>query len=284
MKIGIFSDIHQYPSNIVEALRFFIEEKVDFLIGAGDVSDSYRALEHVIKNLAAARLPSILIPGSHETVDDWYKAFKSVPQHIINGLGQRKLSLDNFDLILLPGSEYTSGGDFTLTEQGDSRFEEGVYKTSVNDLERLVTQPEKTIIVCHNPPKFKTERGVDYAFFSDNKNHVLPGYHALFYNQILGENESYKTKRENRGYQPLTEKIKAVFPGKKEKVITAHFHEATHKATNREEKPVPENTWTENLYHLASNLDLDRVGVWETRIQGNVLEVKYRNINLEKIL
>lgn len=284
MKLGIFSDIHQSPQHIVDALKFFLEEKVDLLIGAGDISNSYPALEYVIRNLAAAGLPAVLIPGSHETVDDWYKAFKLAPSHIIDGLRQRKLSLDSFDLVLLPGSEFTAGGDFTLTDQGDSRFEEGVYKTSVNDLESLVTQPEKTIIVCHNPPKFQTERGLDYAFFSDTKNHVLPGYHALFYNQVLEKHERYQTKRENRGYQPLTEKIKIIFPGKKEKVIAAHFHEMTHRATNREEKPVSENSWTENLYHLASNLDLDRVAVWETRTGNNLLEVKYKNINLEKFL
>jgi demethoxyubiquinone hydroxylase (CLK1/Coq7/Cat5 family) len=96
----------------------------------------------------------------------------------------------------------------------------------------------------------------------------------------LTEKERISTHRKNRGYLPLAEKIALLFPERNEKVITAHFHESTQRVINRDEQPIPEMTWTKNLYHLASNLDFYRLGLWETRLNNGALEVRYKNIDL----
>ena len=65
MRIGIFSDIHSNPRNIDEALAYFAKERVDLVIGAGDISNDIRGLAYVVQNLITTRIPAIIFPGSH---------------------------------------------------------------------------------------------------------------------------------------------------------------------------------------------------------------------------
>ena len=280
MKIGIFSDIHEYPRNIELALSYFKSEKIDLLIGAGDLSNNRNSLDYVLWNLKRAGMASILFPGSHEKVYDWQNALQDLPSFIIDGVRQRKFSLEGFDLVLLPGSEFVSGGDFLLSDEPNSHFDGSKYKFSVNDLDSLVTDKNKTIIACHNPPKFKNIGAVDYAFYGSKSNYFSPGYDALYQNLILDPEEQFSIKRENCGYLPFMEKIIALFPDSTEKVISAHFHESTHRAINRKEDNLSSEEWQSNIYHCASNLDFNRVAIWETRINNGLLEIKYHNQHL----
>ena len=188
-KYGVLSDIHENPKILPYALDALKKEGAEKLIVNGDIGtiadnleDSQRFTAYILDNIAKTGIESYIQPGSHETIGAFESVldyFKEKNKNIIDVKENPKIDSNNHSLIFLPGSDWNvSGGEYTLT---DNNIETGFYHIpqkqgpdqyryykNMNDLEKQLTEPEKTIAVSHIPRKFNNiENCVDVAEFGE---------------------------------------------------------------------------------------------------------------------
>lgn len=157
----------------------------------------------------------------------------------------------------------------------------------MNDLEKQVKDPEKTISVCHVPRKFDSENCVDEAYFAETPDGgVIPGF--ALENQIkqkfgdmpfsdmqkIAQENGYTFKNENRGNEDLKnlyEKLGLT------KAVSGHFHESGHRAHDSKGNPVKQGKYTNDLFWNSGYLDAGQTGTLS--IKDN--KVSYQNIQLK---
>lgn len=168
-----------------------------------------------------------------------------------------------------------------------------IYYQNINDLEKLVKDPETDIIISHVPRKFNSLNFcVDVAQYAEtrDKKIVSRSYaEADAINYILKNTDNfnpnekdikktvteilgYTFKEDNRGSQEMKEIFEKL--GIK-KAINGHFHESAHRANDLKENHVPENEWIDELYWNASAVVRGRIGILE--VLSN--EVMYKNLH-----
>jgi len=173
------------------------------LLVNGDIGNRQETLKQsqafvgfILDSIGKSGLESFVQPGSHETLLAFGPVldyFSGKYGNIIDATKHPKSEQDGHDLVFLPGSDWSCGGEYMLgnlpnvpsgryikNEKGLVRFEEfkqyigalqqGISKgamqyTSMQDLENLVTAPEKTVVVCHVPRRFDNPNCVDVAEF-----------------------------------------------------------------------------------------------------------------------
>jgi len=274
----------------------------------------------VLEAAAKTGLETFVQPGSHEEIADFIPMLEELSCHfpnIMNVLEHPAHQVNGHHLVFLPGSDFRAGGQFALladsipegtyvqTGQGLASLTNeqwyGAIKhpqarhallqvTNMNNVEKLVTDSERTIVVCHVPRKFNTlEYGVDHAYFAErlDGSGLLPGIVvettirrqagnvSSEQLQAIARQNGFIFKRENRGNEALTalyERLDIT------KAPTGHFHESAHRATDASGKPLREGELTTELFWNASYVDQGLVGL--LTVDGT--QVSYRNINLRK--
>jgi Icc-related predicted phosphoesterase len=164
--------------------------------------ESQQYVGFILDAIGKSGLESFVQPGSHETVGAYAPVidyFTSKYPNIVDVLKTPKVEQKGHDLVFLPGSDFLCGGQYMLGNglpsgkhlqisrtpnrillqsweeaegyinqlKEDEDFAFSNY-TNINDLKKLVTAPEKTVVVCHIPRKFANiESCVDMSEFGE---------------------------------------------------------------------------------------------------------------------
>ncbi len=196
-RYGVISEIHEDPRVISPLVQTLQLEGIDKIILNGDIGGRHGSLEesqgftaHILDTLGKLKIDSFIQPGSHETLGAYLPVihyFTEKYPNIVDVLdpATRKIKQRDHDLVFLPGTDFSCGGECII---GNGEEKTGMYNTdngkiflsNMHDLRKQVTDPEKTILMCHVPRKFgNIETGVDVAHF-----HQQRAYHRDFKNDV----------------------------------------------------------------------------------------------------
>lgn len=173
------------------------------------LQDSQNYIAFVLDSIGKSGLESFVQPGSHEILLAYgpvMEHFTEQYSNIIDATKNQKVEQEGHHLVFLPGSDFLCGGEYKIgnneipqighneipsgryiqTRRGLLQFESfdqyisAIHKgiaqgamqyANIEDLRKLVTQPDKTIVVCHVPRKFNNlENCVDMAEFGITEN------------------------------------------------------------------------------------------------------------------
>jgi len=327
---GILSDVHDNPYIVRHAVNLLKSLGAEVLIANGDIGEwqgnlqaSQEYLAIILETLGESGLESYFHPGSHEKIsvfDPVSNHFKEKYPNLISTFESPKVEANGHHLVFLPGSDFVSGGEYIITNDENTpsglyvRTKKGLVAHSVeahektvnedhfgghirfsnmNDLRGLVTEPDKTIVICHVPRRFEgnIDQAVDMAYFGEsNQGGVIPGaYLEQELKERVGDNISEKLvehfamiqgitiKRENRGNEDLRDLYKELGVTK---AVSGHFHESGHRAHDGNVIPVPEGETVGELYWNSGQLDKGQTGILKVRDGA----VSFQNIQLEDYL
>lgn len=306
---GILSDFHGIDPKILGlAVSVFKHEEADGLILNGDlVGERFRPLDEkeylalLLQIAGNSGLETYVQPGSHEEVEHFelvVEFFSEKFGNVHNAMREPKIEGENYHLVFLAGSDWRPPNSlrtgYALEKQAEAKS--GFYRneknevsrlTNMQDLRKLVTSPEKTIVISHIPRRFdNVETAVDMAEFGEaSLAFLLQGkkveagsvFPDPFAAQLKGRGYPVELKRENRGNEDLYrlyEELGIV------KSVTGHFHESAHRAVDRRGRPVPEAEFVDELFWNASYADGFKAGLLSIA-DG---KAAYENINLRKYL
>jgi Icc-related predicted phosphoesterase len=322
-KYGVISDVHNDPRVVRLAVEVLMKEGAEKLLVNGDIGDRQPTLQKsqdyiavILDAVGKSGLESYVHPGSHETIYAYKPVidfFTDKYPNIIDAVENSYFVLHGHNLAFIPGSDWVSGGEFRIgtefnsgiyivTEQGPIEMESfeqyesmvrnrtagGIfYYKNMNDIKDDVTDPEKTIIVCHIPRKFNNlETAVDMAEFGEatedfnlnnkpvEKGSVIP---MPFAKKVVGAGAPVILKRENRGNEDLKKLYEEL---RITKAVTGHFHESGHRANDSAGNFVKEGEFTNNLFWNSGWLDAGQTGILNVREN----KVCYQNIRLQDYL
>ncbi|MBI4177381.1 MAG: metallophosphoesterase [Candidatus Aenigmarchaeota archaeon] len=302
-KYGIISDIHRvHPDGVINAMSVLKSKGAQKIILNGDITgDQFPGLsedDYLVYVLTAAGTSGLEVyvqPGSHEKVarfEPVVRTLASRHSNIIYTLAERKIELPDHHLVFLPGSDWMAGdamGQGYHFEKGD--FKTGFYRTdaghtlmaNTEDLKRYVTDPQKTIVVCHVPRKFHNpDDAVDMAYFGESvKNFKLDGrpveagsvFPGPVGERLVQMGAPVLMKRENRG----NEDLESLYEGLGiTKSVSGHFHESVHRANDRNGRHVEPRAFANELFWNASYMDGMKAGILTVK-DGRVA---YENVDL----
>jgi len=323
---GIISDVHRDPRIVTPALHVLKELGAQKILVNGDIGERQRTLEasqayvaSILQALGQSGLESRISTGSHETIAAFEPVLQSFSEkypNIISVFEEPKIEEKDHHVAFLPGSDFVCGGEYLIGNneviptglylQFDDRLYpyspeahqllqnagqlRGVLRyTNPNDLKKLVTEPEKTIIVCHVPRRFEGSEAVDVAYFSERPDKsVIPGavveailrqkYGAGVRTEeipLLAASNGYELRRENRGNESLRELYAELGITK---AVSGHFHESTHKAHDAAVQLVKESEFVDELYWNSGHLDVGHCGLLHVK-DG---KVAYQIVDLKK--
>jgi hypothetical protein len=324
-KYGVISDVHRDPRIVPVAIDVLKSLGAEKLLVNGDIGNHQRTLEDsrgyvtfILDSIGKSGLESWVQPGSHESL----LAFGPVLDHfsqkysnVIDATKNQKSEQRDHHLVFLPGSDFLCGGEYQIgnheqipsgryiqTEKGLMQFDEfeqyvgalqkgiaqgAMQYANMQDLRKLITAPEKTIVVCHVPRKFDgLETCVDMAEFGEamedfnlqgeevKKGSVYPIQIAP---QIVQAGYPVQIRRENRGNADLKEIYEELGVRKS---VTGHFHESSHRANDRMGNHVSEGQLVDELFWNSGLLDVGYTGI--LTVDGE--KVSYQNVKLQDYL
>jgi hypothetical protein len=321
-KYGVISDVHEDPKLVIPAIESLKREGVDKLLVNGDIGGNYGSLEKsqgytgfILSNIAESGLESFVQPGSHETLLGYGPVidhFTDKYSNVVDTMKVPKIEYNGHTLVFLPGSDFLCGGQYQIgnqegvstgmylaTEKGMAQvdglesyvgflkrgFKGGAMQYQyMNDLKKHVSDPEKTVVVCHVPRKFDNlDEAVDMAEFGEavidfplqgevvKKGSVFPYAVA---EKLSEAGLPVELKNENRGNEDLRKLYDELGVTK---AVSGHFHESAHRANDLNGDHVPEGEFVEELFWMGSYLDKKKIGVLTV---GDDCRVSYRNIDL----
>ena len=280
-------------------------------------SQNYTAF--ILNEVAKSGLEAFVQAGSHEpilvfapVIEHFSSRFKN---QIIDVTKVPNIEHNGHQLVFLPGSdflvrggEYQIGneerlptGDYIKTRQGlmvmdgldmyidflkRGIVERAMHYSNMNDLRKYVNQPEKTIVVCHIPRKFDNiDEAVDMAEFGEAfidfplQGKIISkgsGFPIASAKKINSLGYPISIKRENRGNEDLEKLYDELGITKS---VSAHFHESSHRANDRNGNHVNEGEYVTELFWNSGHLDRGHTGI--LTVDGE--RVSYRNINLRTV-
>lgn len=277
---GLLSDADRRtsPSVMSESLDYFAQRRVDAVVLLGEVGGH---MKDIVGWASKQKTELFAIPGSHEGLE-WLGEMRAIQHgypHLHNGVTEPFYDWREHRLAFVPGSELTAGGGcFYLVNEGPSGYRRmdgkaGFY-FNVTELTRFVTDPRSTLIMAHMPPRQQGESATDMAYFCESEleekvgeavfrhRTITPGIYEEYLNQARLPDEIKPVKRENRGHEMLRRVVDVLFPSGTLKLAHGNFEESVTRACARDGRQVPENTFTGELIHNASCVDIDRAAIW----------------------
>ncbi|MFH0752354.1 MAG: metallophosphoesterase [archaeon] len=316
-KYGVISDLHEDPRIIIPALKILKELGADKIILNGDIGEVVKNLEltqkhlaFILENLGKTGLECYVQPGSHEIVP----GFRPVLEHfadkydnIFSVSSIAKREYEDHHIILLPGSDIRSGeyqlgtgiptdlyvntGEalipYDIAEEG-MKFEGFLSFQNMCDLHDKVTDPEKTIVFCHVPRRFRNlEEAVDMAEFGEatedftsqfiagginiEKGAIIPKGLAKDFMRAGYPVELKKKNAGNEDLRNLYDELGIT------KAVSGHLHESGHRANDCDGNHVEENNFVDDLFWNSGHMDAGQTGILTVR-DG---KVSYHNIKFE---
>jgi len=296
------------------------------ILANGDIGERQSSLQEsqdyvatILDALGKSDLETFFHTGSHESIACFEPVadyFSDKYPNIHNTLKIPKVEQEGHELVFLPGSDFVCGGEYLIgddeqipsgryvhSKEGLKPFidweaynqmietgeVEGVLNyTNMNDLRKLVTNPDKTVVVCHVPRKFdNVGEAVDMAYFAEKSDgSVMPG--VMVENMIrkqmgdvpyeiiqqVASNNGLTLKKENRGNEYLRRLYEVLGIRKS---VTGHFHESGHRANDRNGNHVQEGQFLDELFWNSGHLDVGQTGILTVKDE----KVSYQNIRLE---
>jgi len=295
-KYGIISDIHKNPRVVPFALEVLKEKGAEKLIVNGDLGDDPDSMAYTIDSIGKSGLEAYIHPGSHERLSDYEPAIEFFTEkypNIVSTLLHQKIENNGYHLVFLPGSDLCCRGNYIIDDPGERAS--GFYRTkdgpirliNMQDLRKLVTAPDKTVLVCHVPRKFDSlEYGVDVTNFGEANLEFILGGKRIPAGAIFPIEDAYKIllldgpviiRHENRGNEALRELYDELGISK---AINGHFHESVQRATDKNGVPVNQGEPLKELFWNASCLDRLKVGVLSAEDEN----ISYENLNLREFI
>ncbi len=322
---GVICDVHQDPRIVPLAIEVLKKLGAEKLLINGDIVNKGKTLEDsqnysafILDSIGKSGLESFVQPGSHETLlgfEPLMEFFRNKYSNLIDATQNPKVEQKDHALIFLPGSDFLCGGEYQignheqipsgryiLTQKGLKKFEnfdqylkdvrqgvaQGAIKYSnMNDLRKLVTDPDKSIIVCHVPRKFDNlEYAVDMAEFGEvlesfnlNGDSIEQGsvFPLSVAQKVVKAGYPVEIKRENRGSKDLKSLYEELGINK---AVSGHFHESGHRANDSHGNHVSEGNLVNELFWNSGHLDSGQTGI--LRVKDGKLA--YQNICLEEYL
>lgn len=155
---GVLSDIHGNVEKVKYFLEIFRNNGVEYLILPGDIGEQEEQIYEVLRVASELSVPVFIIPGNHESKDDYYNSIKKINKdNIIDCSKFRFFDGDDADLAFVPGYFIQS-----MTIENGFIFNE----SDVDIIRTLIIN--NTILVAHSPPKFTTKNAIDVIY--DGKN------------------------------------------------------------------------------------------------------------------
>lgn len=321
IKYGIIADVHQDPMLVGPAINFLKLKGAQKLIVNGDIGNRQATLKEsqdyiafILDAVGKSGLESFVHPGSHESLLAYGPVIDAFADKYDNLFDTQRISHINqagHQLVFLPGSDFLCGGEYNFGKKLPSgkymniknelvpfeklkqyfdALNQGVAMgalqySNMNDIKKLVTEPDKTIIICHVPRKFNNlENCVDIAEFGE----VIEDFELQ--GKMIGQGSIYpiqiapslvlagypiKLKKENRGNIDLRDLYEEV--GIK-KAVSAHFHESGHRANDISGNHVFEDKFVDELFWNSGCLDKGQTGILSVKED----KVSYQNFNLFK--
>ncbi len=318
---GVISDIHNNPGNVPSTIETLKNLGVEKLLINGDIANQQQTLQYSQNNVAfvlnaigESGLESYVQPGSHESLLAFgpvMDAFAEKYSNLIDTTKTQKAEQLGHELIFLPGTDFSCGGEYQIgnneqlpsgryiqTQKGLIQFSDfGQYVNALqqgiaqgamqyfnmNDLRDLVTDPDKSIVVCHVPRKFNDlETAVDVADFGEaQKDFHLQGNYVKkesvfplpLAQQLVQAGYPVKLKSENRGNKDLQSLYQELGITK---AVSGHFHESGHRAHDSNGNYVSEEELVTDLFWNSGALDLGQTGF----LIVDDGKVSYRNVLL----
>ena len=321
-KYGVISDVHQDPRIVPVTIDVLKNLGAEKLLINGDIGERQKTLQDsqnyvafILDSIGKSGLEAYVQPGSHETLLSFgpvLEHFVEKYSNIIDATKNQKAEQKGHSLIFLPGSDFLCGGEYQIgnheqipsgkyiqTKKGLMQFEEfsqyagalqqgiaqgAMQYSNMRDLQKLVKDPDKTIVVCHVPRKFdNVDTCVDMAEFGEamkdfnlqgskvKKNSVFP---LLVAQRIAQAGYPVDIRRENRGNEDLRNLYSELGITK---AVSGHFHESGHRANDSYGNPVSQESLVTDLFWNSGLLDAGQTGIL-TVGDG---KVSYRNIRLE---
>ena len=142
-RLLLFSDVHSDRA----ACRRLVDRssEVDVVVGAGDFATMRRNLQATIDVLSAIDVPTVLVPGNAESVEELRSACAHwVAATVLHGEGAE---IDGL-------SFYGIGGGIPVTPFGDWSYD--FTEEAAEDM--LADCPSGGVLVSHSPPKNAVDR------------------------------------------------------------------------------------------------------------------------------
>ena len=300
---GILSDLHGIDIRAVEpTIQILKKEGIEALVLNGAIFgersgiNPQQYLGMVLQIAGKSNLETYVLSGSHEEFNLFDPVINSLSSrygNLINVFRNPCIDKDDHHLIFLPGSDWRAGDAVQHGYSLEDQNETGVYNNqgghimviNMNDLKKMVSDPEKTILFSHVPRKFdNSETGVDMAEFWETQQTFRIGDHvceigSIFPGpvgyQLLEQGAPIILKRENRG----NETLRAIYEQLGiTKNITGHFHESAGRACDSNGQTVEEGLFVPSLFYNASCMDRLMAGM----LSVDGARVAYENVDLKK--
>ncbi len=299
--------------------------------GLPTINASRTYIATILQATADSGLETYVQPGSHERLSAYLpviKDFSNRYSNIINVLEQQLFQGANHTLLFIPGSDSLSTGEFQLgdelptgayilipdqqnkqlrpvfipNEKLDNTFLNTMhpghitsrYYFNIHDIIGQVHNGEKTLAICHVPPRSASIRhGVDVAYFGKSqKGDIIPGVvveqqiKKMFQSQLsrdptkdeiknVAKQNGITLKTDNVGNEILRDLYAHLGITR---AINGHIHESGHRAHTSLNTPMAQNEWTTNLFWNSGCLDQNQCGLLE--IDGT--KVRYKNVNINQ--
>ena len=210
---------------------------------------------------------------------------------MIDTIRVQKVEQEDHDLVFLPDLDFLFDEEDYLIGSDKGPRQGAMQHSNLQELRHLVTDPNKTIVVCHVPRRFDSiEHGVDVAYFAEGSNgstiptlsleDTLKRQFGIVSPEEIDEiarRNDLTLKRENRGNEELRDLYNELGINK---AISSHFHESVGRAHDLNCNPLPQGQPTEELFWNPSCLDSGDFGI--LTVEDN--KVAYENLLLDKHL
>jgi len=304
---GVLSDLHSADYRIIiPSLQIMKENECDAVVLNGDMSGEMTGktpldcLGLAIKAAGELGLEVYALPGSHEQPELFGSLMdycKEKQPHVIDASKNPKIEMPDHHIIFLPGSNSQPASMRSFYwlqdnyESGDYTDKSGniAVMTNIADLERLVTEPEKTVLFSHVPRRFVAKNGngcVDRAdfyvaarTFGLGNDVVEEGtrIQKAVGDRLARDGAPVAFRSENVGSERLRELCLKLGLNKS---VTGHLHESAGKAHDSRCRPVEEGVFVDELFYNASCLDKLMAGM--VTVDGP--KIAYERIDLSKHL
>lgn len=306
--IGILSDFHSVdPRVIAVAIKQLVEAEADALVLNGDIfgekcpfvlGGAISSQDYVANLLTIAGqsgLPTFISRGSHETVpvfEPVVAQFAGRYPNLIDAIKCPKVEVDGVDLVFLPGSNTHAGEARRQGYDLQTNNKTGFYRRNgngevcsvinMNDLGKLVSNPDKTIVFTHVPRRFDFPNAVDMA----ESGHVINDFSCDGHNfntgsivtkdcaQYLAE-QGYPIalKKQNAGSHELQQLYEMLGITK---AVNCHIHEAAGIAHDAMGSPVESGVYVPSLFYNASCMERGIIGM----LSFSDNKAAYENLNI----
>jgi len=166
--VGVLGPVNEDSGLNLLALRkylaFFAEQKVELVVVTGDVGEVPDGISRVLEELAAAKVPLLVIAGNRECQKEFAEGVAQA-QATFNGIVNlntvRSVAVGGVTFVSLPGYH----DPYYITCDTGCRYDAGTLGEVVT-LAREANTP--VVLVSHGPPRGSSSQSLDFAGSSGN--------------------------------------------------------------------------------------------------------------------